>query len=128
MSKAKKPTASSTTDGKIAELDQKWLDKFNHLEALLMAKSFQPTFSSDVRVTPSHSPPANVGKDTEPFFEPTSSVASHQPLSDRSLHRSPSTECTGPGSPAIKHRRPASSSQTDLYMDLQSALAQAFML
>ena len=38
-----------------------------------MAKSFPPSFSSDVRVTPSYSPPPNVDKDTEPFFQPTTS-------------------------------------------------------
>ena len=73
-SKSKKPTESkSATDKKIEELDQKWSDRFNRLEALLMPKTFQPTFSSAVKVTPSHSPPANVPKDTEPFFQPTSS-------------------------------------------------------
>ena len=69
----KKTASSSTsTDGKIAELDLKWSERFSRLEALLLAKSFPPSFSSDVRVAPSHFPPPNVGKDTEPFFQPTS--------------------------------------------------------
>ena len=38
-----------------------------------MAKTFQPTFSSAIKVTPSHSPSANAAKDIEPFFQPTSS-------------------------------------------------------
>ena len=59
-SKSKKPTEKSAIDKKMEELDQKWSDRFNRLEALLMSKTFQPTFSSAVNVTPSHSPPANV--------------------------------------------------------------------
>ena len=94
MSKAKKTVeTASSIDGKIAELDQKWSDRFNRLEALLMAKTFQPTFSSDVRVTPSHSPPANVGKDTELFFQHTSSVPSNQPVLDRSRAHWPRLSC-----------------------------------
>ena len=58
--KPKKTASSSTsTDCQIAELDLKWSGRFNRLEALLLAKSFPPSFSSDVRVTPSHSPPPN---------------------------------------------------------------------
>ena len=71
--KPKKATASSA-DGKIAELDVKWSERFNRLEALLLSKSFPPSFSSEIRVTPSHSPPPNVGKDTEPFFQPSGSA------------------------------------------------------
>ena len=70
--KPKKSTASSA-DGKITELDLKWSERFNRLEALLLSKSFPPSFSSDVKVPPSHSPPSNVGKDVEPFFQPSSS-------------------------------------------------------
>ena len=69
-SKAKK-SASSSADDRISALDLKWSDRFNRLEALLMAKSLEPSFSADVRVTPKHSPPANVSKDSEPFFQPT---------------------------------------------------------
>ena len=63
--KAKKST--SATDDRILALDQKWSERFNRLEALLLAKLLEPTFSSDVRVTPAHSPPANVSKDSESF-------------------------------------------------------------
>ena len=69
-SKTKK-SASSSADDRISALDLKWSDRFNRLEALLMAKSLEPSFSADVRVTPKHSPPANVSKDSEPFFQPT---------------------------------------------------------
>ena len=71
--KAKKGKAStSTSDDRISELDQKWSERFNRLEALLLSKSLQPTFSSKVRITPSHSLPTNIARDTEPFFQPTS--------------------------------------------------------
>ena len=65
-SQAKKTTETkSATDSKIAELDQKWSDRFNCLEALFMAKIFQPT-SSSAKVTPTHSPPGSIVKDNEP--------------------------------------------------------------
>ena len=68
--------------GRFSELDQKWSERFNRLEALLLSKSLQPTFSSEVRVTPSHSPPVNVSRDTELFFQPT-----HRNLEDSSPKR-----------------------------------------
>ena len=72
-SKTKK-SDKSVEDSKYDELDKKWTDRFNRLEALLMAKSLepsdQPTFSASVRVPPSHSPPVAVSKDSEPFFQP----------------------------------------------------------
>ena len=76
-SKSKKSSGKSVEDTKYDELDKKWTDRFNRLEALLMAKSLQstdqPTFSASVRVPPSHSPPAAISKDSEPFFQPLSS-------------------------------------------------------
>ena len=57
-----KSTTSSTTS-KISDLDKKWSDRFNRLEALLLAKTIDkpqdPVFST-VKVTPAHAPPANV--------------------------------------------------------------------
>ena len=70
--KTKKDKPSSLSVDRFTELDQKWSERFNRLEALLLSKSLQPTFSSEVRVTPSHSPPTTVARDTEPFFQPTS--------------------------------------------------------
>ena len=57
-SKAKKSVENSVTDSRYDELDKKWTDHFNRLEALPMAKTLQPTFSSEVKLTPSHSPPS----------------------------------------------------------------------
>ena len=51
---------STGTEDKFAELDNKWSERFSRLEALIMAKSFEPTFSSKVKVTPTHSPPHDV--------------------------------------------------------------------
>ena len=69
-SKSKKVVAPSSADSKISELDQKWSERFNRIEALLLSKSLQPSFSSEVRVSPTHSPPAGIQKDSEPFFQP----------------------------------------------------------
>ena len=62
-----------STDEKFAEMDSKWSERFSRLEALIMAKSFEPTFSSKVKVTPTHSPPHDVGNTTEPFIRPSTS-------------------------------------------------------
>ena len=123
--KSKKEKAStSTADDRISELDQKWSERFNRLEALLLSKSLQPTFSSEVRVTPSHSPPVNMARDNESFFQPTSRAmddsstsqrtgpdigAAQQPLAgklptDSSVTGSSSSQRTGPDSTAAKQK------------------------
>ena len=98
-SKAKtvKTESNSATDSKIAQFDQKWSDKFNHLEALVMTRTLEPTFLSDVKVISTHSPPAGAIKDTEPFVKPT------QPANI-------SSEFCGTDSCAVKHQ---STSKTD---------------
>ena len=112
---------SSATEDKITALDDKWSKRFNRLEALLLARSMEPTFSSDIRVTPAHSPPANVARDTEPFFQPANrpvntpqrtgpdSSAALQPSAgklpkDSSLHGSSSSERTGPDNIASQQK------------------------
>ena len=71
--------STSSADAKISDLDRKWSDRFNRLEALLMAKTLEkpqdPVFST-VKVTPAHAPPANVVR-PDPFLKPASS--SHRP-------------------------------------------------
>ena len=101
------------------ELDQKWSDRFNRLEALIMSKTFQPTFSSTVKVAPSHSPPATTSKDNEPFFQPTSSErtgqdfsALHQSASQLVSQTTASSERTGQGSSASLHQ-PSSQLRSD---------------
>ena len=67
-------STTSTTDTKIADLDKKWSDRFNRLEALLLAKTLDPPRDpvfSIVKVTPPHAPPANVVR-TDPFLKPAS--------------------------------------------------------
>ena len=68
--KSSSSTLSSATEEKFSALEDKWADRFNRLEALLLARSIEPTFSSDVRVAPDHPPPGNVTRDSEPFFHP----------------------------------------------------------
>ena len=65
--------STSSTDTKIADLDKKWVDRFNRLEALLLAKTIDPPRDpvfSTVKVMPAHAPPANVVR-TDPFIKPT---------------------------------------------------------
>ena len=106
-SKAKESTQKSVTDSRYDELDKKWTDRFNRLEALLMAKTLQSTFSSEVKLTPSHSPPASIPKDSEPFFQPTSgctgsdsSALGHQSASQPGLDTQLPAERTGKDSSA----------------------------
>ena len=121
--KGKKSVEVSSTDSKISQLDDKWSERFNRLEALLLSKSFQPAFSSEVRVTPTHSPPADIAKDTEPFFQPTAQLGNIPPVkrtgpdNDAALQRSTgklsvtqesqqqvSSERTGPDVHAPQHQ------------------------
>ena len=91
LQKSKKEKAPVKPNNDKAELDQKWSERCNRLEALLLSKSLQPTFSSEVEVTPSHSPPVNVPRDAEPCFQP-----SHRTLED------PSPKRTGPDTSAAQ--------------------------
>ena len=123
-SKPKKSSDSSSTDAKLADLDSKWSDRFNRLEAFLLSKSFQPTFSSEVKLTPSHSPPTNIPRDSEPFFQPTGrtgtafSAETHQAASQpESDTQSTTTERTGKGSSASQHQ-PASQLTSDTQQPL----------
>ena len=89
-------TTTSSTDTRIADLDKKWSDRFNRLEALLLAKTLDPPRDpvfSTVKVTPAHAPPTNVVQ-TDPFLKPTSQPtqptdpAVESPAIDSSHHKS----------------------------------------
>ena len=88
----------SSTDSRFTELDQKWSDRFNRLEALLMAKTLETpsdqTFTT-VKVTPTHAPPAHALR-PEPFLKPTSQSSQ---LADRPTTVDPLTTGT-----VSKHR------------------------
>ena len=64
--------SSSSTDTKLVDMDKKWAERFNRLEALFLAKTVDPPRDpvfSTVKVTPAHAPPANVVR-TNPFIKP----------------------------------------------------------
>ena len=111
-------TLSSATEDKLTALEDKWSDRFNRLESLLLAKSMEPAFSSDVRVAPSHSAPPNVTRDSEPFFQPPK-ILQMMPFS--ALAQTLVLPCS---------RRPVSLSETLHYLDLHhlSTLAQTMLL
>ena len=144
-SKAKKSAEKLVPDSKYDELDKKWTDHFNRLETLLMAKTLQFTFSSAVNVTPSHSPPATIPKDSEPFFQPLLTCISQPPSPGQiltclqsalektsvlhSIRRPASSDSINIGqdlphpstlvlTPLLSISRPASLSQTDTSQDL----------
>ena len=112
-----------STDQRFNDLDQKWSDRFNQLEALLLARTLDqpqqdPTFGT-VKVVPAHSPPASVIR-SEPFIRPTKRPAS-QPVdrpSGSSDRPSTSTTADPPTSRSQADRqhisdRPATSDRPD---------------
>ena len=97
--------ASVSADHRIDELDQKWSDRFNRLEALLMGRTLdrpqEPTFST-VKVALTHSPPANVVW-KEPFIKPTDQPSQH-------TYRPTTSEPAGTDPPASRHSSASRSS------------------
>ena len=85
VSKADKPSKSlkpskSSQDSRFDQLDQKWSERFNRLEALLLAKSLEqpaPAFTT-VKVTPTHSPPKTVVS-SKPFIKPQPTPTTDRP-------------------------------------------------
>ena len=87
-----------------------------------MAKSFEPTFSGNVKVTPTHSPPSTVKNVSEPFIRPSTSTMlpgsgfsaeKHQPTSKAVTSRHTSTtKFPDTGSSASKHQ-PASQTKAN---------------
>ena len=66
------PSTDTSTDLALSELDKKWSERLNKLEALLLSRTLdrpQETVFSTVKVTPSHPPPAS-GVRPEPFLDP----------------------------------------------------------
>ena len=76
-------------------MEQKWSDRFNLLEALLLAKSLdrEPTFSA-VKVTPTHTPPASAIC-SEPFLKPSDQPSSSHPSHHPAPSASPATDPAG---------------------------------
>ena len=69
-SKSPPQAHKSAADSRIDELDLKWSERFNRLEALLIAKTLdsqEPTFAP-VKITPTHTPPVGVVKSSDPFI------------------------------------------------------------
>ena len=93
-------SAMSSADARIDEVDQKWLDRLNRLEALLLARTLEkpePTFKT-VKVAPTHSPSSVRG--------------------DRTLHQDrPQQQVTGK-STAPARGQSASSMDTDCDSDM----------
>ena len=73
-----------STDSKLEKLDQKWSDRFNRLEAMLLSTAFQqpePVFQPVV-VSPAKPPPVCAVDNIQPFFQPQTdhrSTATDQP-------------------------------------------------
>ena len=113
--------STSSADAKISDLDRKWSDRFNRLEALLMAKTLEkpqdPVFSM-VKVTPAHAPPANVVR-PDPFLKPAS-----QPLqvTDPAVD-SPATDSSQsrPTARASTSAQPAPATRDTVQRQLSSA-------
>ena len=118
-------STTSTTDTKLADLDKKWSDRFNRLEALLLAKTLHPP-----RDPVFSTPPANVVR-TDPFLKPASQPtdqavesqatdSSHHkaaPKASSSTQPDPSTSVTAHRQLStafdVSRKEPLSSSESD---------------
>ena len=102
-------------------MDLKWSERFNRLEALILSKNFEPTFSANVKVTPTHSPPSSVENVSEPFIRPSTSstlpgngfsAEKHQPTSKAVTDKpTSSSKFPGTGFSATQHQ-PASQTKS----------------
>ena len=82
--KDKGKAMKKTTDCELEAMDQKWLEHFSRLEAMMLSKSFnppEPVFQPVV--SQAKSTPASAVDNTQPFFDP-------QPTD----HHSPATDHT----------------------------------
>ena len=103
-SKSLPKSHKSSQDSRFDQLDQKWSERFNRLEALLLARSLEqpePTFST-VKVTPTHSPPHSSVVSSKLFIKPSTdlqrpdnSKASDLPGNMQTATKSTSTSTTG---------------------------------
>ena len=140
----KSPTSNphrSSADARIEELDQKWLDHFNRLEALLLPKTLdkpEPT-SGTVKVTPTTSPPVAITTSTEPFIRPAENLQAtdlagtdHSPqrqATDKSLSststKQPSSDLHGSSQIVVKPQSTGKSLKVRPTTDHTSDLAGA---
>ena len=101
--------AKSSADAKINALDQKWSDRFNWLEALLIARSLEkprePAFQT-VKVMLTHTPPVGSVKVTKPFFKPTDLDR------PQSVDRPPASDLSGTNLPTL-HQQVTSKSTSE---------------
>ena len=112
--------AAVSTDQRFDELDQKWSDRFNWLESLLLARTLdqpqqEPTFGM-VKVVPAHSPPASVIR-SETFQQ------THRPTSFSDCW--PTLWIYWP-TLCIYHHRPLGLSLTDINYQTDQQLLQAY--
>ena len=102
----------SSAEARIDDLDLKWSERFNRLEALLIAKALdrqEPTFAP-VKVTPTHTPPVGVVRSSDPFIRPTHKL----PASDLS-----STDHSPQRQAADKSHTSTMKKSSDLHGDIQ---------
>ena len=101
---AEKPTKSSvkphrsSVDSRIDDLDQKWSDRFNRFEALLLVKTLdkpEPVFTT-VKVTPAHSPPSSSVISTKPFIRPDAAQGTDVSVTDLASQRQVTDQSLGP--------------------------------
>ena len=111
-SKSVDKSSRSSTDTRIDELDKKWADRFNRLEALLLAKSIdqpEPTFQAP-KSAPTHPPPVGAVKSSAPFIRPSTNQPTSSDLSGTG-HSTPLGQATNKSPQNMKVKHPA---DTDL--------------
>ena len=127
-SKSLTKTHRSSPDTRIDELDQKWSERFNRLEAILLSKSMdkEPTFAP-IKVTPAHSPPQSSAISSRPFIKPSQNtdqlatdLASQRPVADQA-HDPVSSDL--PGNPQTASKSTGKSSRNKVSTDQRSDVA-----
>ena len=102
----------SSADDRIDELDKKWADRFNRVEALLLSKSLdqpEPTFQAP-KVAPTHPSPVGAVKSSAPFMRPSTDQPASSDLPGTG-QSTPQGQPTSKLTPVVKQKR---SSTADL--------------
>ena len=117
----------SSSDDMIDELDKKWADHFNRLEALLLSKSFdqpEPTFQAP-KVAPTHPPPVGAVKASAPFMRPSTD----QPASsDLPGTNQPIPQSTSKSTSVVTQKRSSTADlpSTDHYSSKKQSTSKSF--
>ena len=123
-----KPPRSSADD-RIDELDKKWADRFNRLEALLLTRSLdqpEPTFQAP-KDAPTHPPPLGAVKSSTPFLRPSTDQPASSDLPGTG-QSTPQGLATSKSPPIVKQKRSSTADlpSTDHHSSKKQSTSKSF--